>query len=488
MVLRSRGRLDFEELIAQAGESDRAPVSFRTNPVYGLVTRPTAAACADLDARVALLSRWIVRDPTSFASDEGREALDAILRLEGLTRQTGGYARATLTFTLGSAPNADVIIPSGLLVFGTSRGRVVYYATTDRVVIRASNIEAYRDAQGKYSVNANARALVPGPDAQVGPRVLTGLQSSFLAVESVTNERPSSRAQAEETDAEVLERLSLAIRGRSVASVAGIELSVLTAFPSVTHVASRRVGSEVEVFVFGGQEREVREVFGFLGIGNRHVLQVQPVVQVEEASVVGGGPLVEAPAAGASAVGQYDFALEGARAETRVGATAADGRSGSMFGRAGLSFFPNGPGGVQAGDNVLVTYVVDQTVRDVQRLFDQPTYHVPGGVLRVRRGTLVDFRIGMLLVFFPGSGTSEQVDACREAILDHFRGLTPGAPVQTSDVETAVRVRVPQLDKVQTQDLARLGGPRATSDVELGPFELAVIDSGDVTFTVQVGS
>lgn len=482
MVIERTTAEGFEDIIVERVRELDGDLSVRSGSVYGVAVRPVARVAEVLNERMVRLASWItLDDPSAFRGFSA--VLESIARNEEVERREATFSTVVLSFSTASPPIVDQPVVAGTVVVGTVGGRVVPFVTSETRVLRSANAAAYLrtiDGEERYVLDVAARSAIPGTAGEVGARVLTRFATGFVgSFTQVVNFAPSSPAVDEETDAELVDRLRLAIEGRSLASRAGITRDILARFPTVSDVFVREAPSRlggVDAFIFGGEEVVRTDGVGFPGPGVRMVLPVQPVVgvvNVREASV-GGASYVEGT--------DYDVEL-GTSVPVLGGDAEGAPVSGSVLARSGVRF-RDGRGPVE-GTLLLVSYTVDQTVVDVQTAYEGDRDEVVGQELRVRRGRLIPVIIEAILT--PRNSLGLGLDDLAESLVEELVEETgPGEPLELSDLNARVR----GLTGVDNFVLTRVVRQRADGTFGQGASDLqfASDEKADLlTVTVTLG-
>ena len=133
-------------------------------------------------------------------------ALNRVVALLGYSRFRGGRAVGTVTFTRRPGSPGDITIPAGTPI--TDAADKIRYETAETHEMRAGESAAEVRVRGA----TDATPVVDGG-------VLTVIQRVIAGLDKVTNERPTARATADETDDELRARARAALIAASTGTV-----------------------------------------------------------------------------------------------------------------------------------------------------------------------------------------------------------------------------------------------------------------------------
>jgi len=141
-------------------------------------------------------------------------ALNRVVALLGYSRFRAGRAVGTVTFTRRAGSPGDITIPAGTPI--TDAADKIRYETTETHEMRA----------GESAAEVRVRGATDGTPV-VDAGVLSVIQRVIAGLDKVTNERPTTRATADETDDELRSRAEAALIGASTGTVEALTYGLL---------------------------------------------------------------------------------------------------------------------------------------------------------------------------------------------------------------------------------------------------------------------
>ena len=150
-------------------------------------------------------------------------SLDRVVALLGYRRYTAGRPVGTVRFSRRAGTTGEVTIPAGTPV--ADQADTVRYETTETRTMLAGESTAEIAVRG---------ATEATPVVEAG--VLSVVQRAVAGLDSVTNERPTSTAAQDETDAELRARVRVALTAAAKGTVGALR-SGLLALPEVRAVS-----------------------------------------------------------------------------------------------------------------------------------------------------------------------------------------------------------------------------------------------------------
>ena len=141
-------------------------------------------------------------------------ALNRVVALLGYSRFRGGRAVGTVTFTRRAGSPGDIAIPAGTPV--TDAADKIRYETTETHEMRA----------GESAAEVRVRGASDGTPV-VNAGVLTVIQRVIAGLDKVSNERPTTRATADETDDDLRSRAKAALIAASTGTVEALTYGLL---------------------------------------------------------------------------------------------------------------------------------------------------------------------------------------------------------------------------------------------------------------------
>lgn len=402
--------------------------------VRDIVVDAPAAVLEAVHDRAVILSGMVTReDPTIF--DNNESDLDNIAATEGLTRDPGSGATGTVTFFRHAAVPAGVTIPvDAAFPVATADGGVAFATTQQRF---ATSTTPKNPATNRYEVQVPIVALTAGTSSRVGAQTLTRMLRPINGFDGVTNTTATVGGRARETNAQLLNRLDLAVVGRDVSARAGVGLNVATLFRDVESyyvansvsspdIVTRDDTNAVDVFVKGGSVSQISDTLLFLGVGQVHPILTPPLATVISVTA-GAVALVEGT--------DYEIVLD------------TSGLSGSIRAADGIRFLIAPAGGV--GSPFFVTYETNGLIAALQSRFSADDLEASGRDLLFRLGDAAELVLEATLTVIRGFNRQTVVDAVIAA-LDEYINVTLGMGATRTDFSS------PESGAVQGSDLQKV--------------------------------
>lgn len=191
-----------------------------------------------------------------FIETAGGRDLDALARLVGIRRRTGGRAAGSVVLSRRTPAAADVFVPAGTRV-STSEPPPVVFETTAEGVLR----------RGTLSVEVPIEALEAGVGSSARSGVVTVIHRPILGIERVTNPAPVALVGRSESDEALRARVGRALEGSGKATT-GALIAALTGGPGLgekdlrlaeDHLAHPGLVKLTAVFPDGGESAEEQE-------------------------------------------------------------------------------------------------------------------------------------------------------------------------------------------------------------------------------------
>jgi len=449
-----------------------------TGSILDVVFNPVAAVLEDQNnnrlRKVALLLS--LQNSTEFSESD----LNALVYNEDILRPAGSNATALLTFKRGrpftSAESG--LIPRGFPI-GTSvdegSGQAVTFVTTEaRDKTFATAMLDTSTNTTVYVLQVPVVCLVSGSAGQVGPDRINRPLRPLVGWDSVTNTDSSQEGRDRYSNDELIELYLLAVAGRQLSVPSGNEFYIRDNFASVIDVhevfgtdplltrAATDAGA-VDAFVIGDNTQTVVDQVPFLGLGQKLVLSLPPVVRVDSVTRVSDGHIF----------------VEGADYVVALDST---GVSGSVRGQDGIVFLATANPVPASGDVLSISYAYNQLVRDLQANESDREVKVDGRDLLYRMGSQVDVFISANLTVLTGFRTADIQTSVQNAILNYVNGLTLGQAVEAFGIESAV-AKISGVYNFVITKLTRSATSFGTSDIPMAGSEYARSTANNLTIT-----
>lgn len=407
-------------------------------PVPDLVLTPLAGVLEDQNnSQLRPVSlRLSLSNPDEFSEED----LDEQAFNEGLIRPAGSQATATLTFSRATPFGAGEsgIVQRGFPV-GTSAdeatGQGVTFITTEAKDKTSAVAVLDPDTnQTVYQLRVAAIALINGDTGKVGPDRVNRPLRPLVGYDSVTNEAAAQEGRNRYSNADLIELMLLAVSSRQLAVAGGSEFHIRDNFDSVEDVlevygsnplltrAATDAGA-VDAFVLGENLVSVTETVTFLGLGQKLALSTPPVVRVDSVTRVSDSEVFEEDS-------DYALSLD------------TSGVSGSTRAVDGIKFLATAAAtpSLAAGDQIEITYVYNQLIRDLQADETDPEVKVQGRDLLYRMGETVEIFLSATLTAKSGFVFSTIQTLVQTVVIDYINALGLGAKIEASDIQGQVRL------------------------------------------------
>jgi uncharacterized phage protein gp47/JayE len=414
---------------------------------------------------------------SAFVETATGSSLDRVVALLGYQRFRAGRPVGTVTFTRRAGSIGNITIPAGTPI--TDAADRVRYDTVETRAMLAGETTA------QVAVRGAADATSP-----VEPGVLTVIQRAIAGLETVTNERATTRASDDESDAQLRARARDALLASNKGTVGAIEHGLLQ-LPDVRGVKivemPNGVPGEISVAISlvrpsaaPGLPRAVQARLEELRPAGIRVISSAAATVALQASVqltLAGSHLAPAEIAqvhdGARATLVAEVARKGVGEKVRtrplVAAILRDERvvdAVVTLGVAGAA--PAGPGEDLQPDPGAAVVLAAGDVSFAAEAFDQP--------LAAGETIPVEVRAVIVASLLPGVPLEQATSQIQGRLRAFFEALTPGSAVDTAALLTALRA-----DTRYALDPLRLGVTLTSAD------QFAQIVQGGPAFQVRPG-
>lgn len=379
----------------------------------------------------------------------------------GVTPLAATYATTTLRFF--STSNANVNIPINTVVTTANLASIRYQTT---IAIVNHPVTGPDPVTNLYYIDVPAQAVVAGTASIVSQNRLTVLSPMLAGLSAVTNVTASSGGTDTESNASVLSRCSLAMKGRELDTINGLTLftksqvGVLDAstIDNKSPYMTRGVGNQVDIRVLGSNLTTYTDTIVYSALLVSQVgglvLSHQPVANILSLTV-NGNPKI----AGVD----YNFVKD------------TGGASGSVQAVDKIVFLM----GMTPGDVVVVSYNYDQLMSTLQALLSQPVNQIPNSDILFREADKLLIDITMHVVVFAGYDLSQVQANISAALTAYFNNLLMGAPpkglIPLSDISSTAS----SVTGVSYVDVSNLSINPATGlgDIPVSPIQYARLNN-----------
>lgn len=433
-------------------------------PIPDVVINPVSVVLSQQNSSILQLQQLLalVQDGTYTYDD-----LVAFVANEGVYPSTGAKAVVNLVFSTVSV-NSTLTVAAGFPVATQNdelSNQSVTYVTIEPVSLPyASRASYYNATTQRYELIIPATATVGGSIGNVASNRITRPLRVLVGFSSVFNRDPAQGGMDGTTEAQLIERYLIAIVGSAQSVASGTRAVALTLFPSVKDVAivygynplltraSYDAGA-VDQWVLGEANSSRQQASTFVGRGIPIVMLNQPVQSV--ASVTSGAIVyIEGT--------DWNFVKD------------TSGNSGSVRGFDAVVFTFGGAAPI-VGDSVIINYVQNILIENIQLTYEAPLNYVFGRDLLIRQAVAVPIQIYAELQVGLGLSYTTVLAQVQLAILGFVNslvlnaripGISPGGSLQMSDVNAVVR-RISGVDNFIMTTFSIVGGSGA-QDIPIG--------------------
>jgi uncharacterized phage protein gp47/JayE len=368
-----------------------------------------------------------------------------------------GATFATTTLRFFSTSNANVNIPINTVVTTAGLSAIQYQTT---IAIVNMPVTGPDPITGLYYIDVSAQAVTAGTASAVPQNRLTVMSPIVAGLSQVTNTVPSSGGTDPESNASILSRCALALRGRELDTIPGLtlfaksQIGVLDAstIPNSSPYMTRGVGNQVDIRILGSNLQTYTDTFVYSAILIAQVggivLSHQPVANV--LSVTVNSVLKTAGV-------DYNFVKD------------TGGFSGSVLGVDKVVFLnPLNP-----GDTVVIQYNYDSLMTTIQSALNLAANQIPNSDILIREAQELLIDITMHVVVFAGYDPTQVEATITSAVEAYFNALLLGAPpkglVPQSDI-ASVSANVAGVSYVDISNLS-IDPAIGLSDIPVTPIQ-----------------
>jgi uncharacterized phage protein gp47/JayE len=464
-----------------AGILDRNNSSYdiAIGPIPDTMIFPQARVVERLNDRVRKLSLIITyQNPDEFEGDFESD-LENIASNEGILRSLGAHASVTEIFSRIAAPSSDLVVQRGYPMGSSpdqSTGETVTFVALEERRLPAASASSYFNlSTQRYELSVPFQAIVTGSSGQVGPNRVTRPLRALNGFDSVTNTSAAVGGRDRESNAELIERLLLAVLGREISTSLGLEKVTRDDFSDVEDVLIvsgsndllTRAGEDagaVDAYIIGDQITENLENLPFLGVGQLIEASFPPVREVLSVQNLAGPSTY----------------IEGSDYEVVLDST---GNENSTRAIDGIRFLTGGPTALPAvGALITLTYSTNELIRSLQTSFAQDDKDTHGRDLLFKEGEEVPVAISANLRLLSGFNATTVRDAVRAAVLAFVNALELGDDVEGSDLQQKVRA-ISGVDNFIITRLTKTTETSGTDDVAIADNEFPSLADADLVIT-----
>jgi uncharacterized phage protein gp47/JayE len=377
---------------------------------------------------------------SAFVETAAGSSLDRVVALLGCARFRAGRAVGTVTFSRRPGALGSITIPAGTPITDTA-DRIRYETAESRELLAGESTAQVR-------VRGASEATPPVPDG-----VLTVVQRAVAGIESVVNERPTTRASDDETDEDLRARARAALLGASKGTVDALRHGLLQ-LPEVRDVEvvemPNGVPGEIKVVVSRADGRTgpplppsvVARLEELRPAGIRLVTEAagSTALTARVALVLAGGampaPEVEQVRAGVRQTLAAEIGRKGVGEKIRLKPLVAALLRDPRVVDVELTLAPKGGPAGPAGVDVAVPAGTTVTLDRADIAFDTPTFEQAPPA-----GRTIRVEVRALVAAQPLAGiTAETVRAAlAKRLTELFGALTPGTALDLAAVLGALR-------------------------------------------------
>lgn len=219
------------------------------------------------------------------------EDLDAIGANLNIARKPATYATTIITFRSKTLPTQRIRIGNeegtgGVQVKSMNLDNDTYFQfITTNTVYLEPNTE-YNISSGFYEVSANATAVIPGTQSNVGVGTIVILETPITGIDSVYNYVAATGGAEIQNNVDYAEMLSVALQGATKNTENGIK-SVLNTLDNITEIKIFNPNSEekteaglVYAFIKSNSEKTYNEEKIFTINSNYYLLTKRPIKRI----------------------------------------------------------------------------------------------------------------------------------------------------------------------------------------------------------------
>jgi len=396
--------------------------------------------------------------------------LDQFVFNEGLIRTNGSRSTTKLIFSRSTPPSVDLLVRANFpvaTVSDESTGQSITFVTlVDATMTSAGAPSFFNINTQRYELEVVAESTTAGTDANVAPNRIVRPLRALNGFDTVFNREQASGGTDIESNAKLIERYFLSLRGTSPSTSTGLLKTVRNSFSEIEdtnlvfgsnplNVRSATDAGAVDVYLIGSVPTITTENIVFSGRNQVIPLSKQPIL-----SITSAGSFVQGV--------DFEFVKD------------TTGNKGSVRAKDGIRWFTSGSA-PSVGAVVSVTYTYDILFLRLQSEFSNPDLVVPGRDLLFKQADQIDVTVSANIKVRAGFNVASIVNSAGGAILGFINDLQLSDDVEASDLQAVVR-RFSGVDNFVITNLSKVGSS-GTSDILLSDNEFARIQSTDLILT-----
>lgn len=443
--------------------------------LYGLLLDALAQAIADAQTQLAYAEiAQGIGDPAEVEQFD----LDAMAYNLSLSRKAPQPASGFVTFRRTTVPDATIRIGAedgtGGIVVGTARDSngVLTTFRTSSTVFMTTTVTA-DPITGFYEVSAPIVADQSGTDSNKAAGSILNLVTPVQGVTSVTNKTATTGGKDQESNEELAARMVSKLLGfqpgileglRTVAlSVAGVEDAAVVG-PGDEGMQRSGIG-DVDLVIKGSSETAATDVFPYSG-PTAHRLENRPATAINRVVSTIGLTLTSLTAGA-----QFSFSQDAATEERN-----------SVDSNDHLSWVGSNLPNNSA--DVVVTYVYDALINQIQDAVDVESAHYPAADVLVKRAESAIIDMTFTIVRNTTIDSTSLRNNISTALTNYINGLGLNATIRQSALVALIKgvsgVRSINLPFTKLARRDELG----VADIELTPYEYPLLDDQSLTITI----
>ena len=394
------------------------------------------------------------------------EELDRLAYNWQIVRKGGTQSTGTVWFQCSSPPLLDMEIPLNTVTSTSNNTNPIKFVTTEVKVFRASYAASYKNvAEDVYELAVPVRALNPGLNTNVAAGSISVLSSNVSYFTNVVNKEVTAGGTDSETNAQLTQRLLMALMGIERATVQGLELwfeeqdGVIDAsvIDAQDPLMTRSESGAVDVAIIGTDYVETQqvEVFNRLSI----ILEKQPVKSV--ISII-------------SSIKEYKEGVEWVFVQDTTSDYAKSTRALSKIEWRSIDTLP------AMGESVTITYQYDKKVEDLQELVEEDDNRFLADVL-VKSADQIFIEVALRIKVYSNFSQPNIRQSVKDVIYGFINTLKLGEDVEQSDLVFEIR-KIAGVDNVELPFIQlKIDGPgTGTSDIIIRKDQFARIQSSKI--------
>lgn len=394
------------------------------------------------------------------------------------------YSYGSITFYTYSEPTTDITISEGTVVRTDSANPIEFSVDGNYVMYASIASSYYNTTTNRWEIDANIKAILPGPDYRAGVNAITRIVTPILGIEGCTNKTNVSGGQAEESITSALRRVVEKFQGRGLASTQGLQSFVQSYVTAVNLVGAgdpemirdEGYGGAIDFYVIGSDTTNATDtvVLTSSGLDNpltvnytstAIVLAYQPVISIS--SVLKNGTLLNFS----------NFELIADTGLYKKSTRSLDSIQLTSTGISSTGYF-------SVGDSIEINYTYNGLLRTIEDALNSPTNHYENRDYLLRNMTEVTVDVAFRFKELSGQNFDDVASIVSLDIATFIDGILNNGSVEKADIVGVAKSNA-YVDNIDLDSvvLTPYGGGTVTSagDIELGKNEYPI--SGVITLT-----